>query len=600
MRQSGRFKKVFRVVLILVIISAVGAGGFFGFQTWRQNQLRTAMAASMANAVSTQPAAVQDISEIVSASGAVKLRTEESVYAVTSERISEVLVEVGDKVEEGQVIVLYDVEEKRKELEKQIQQAEINLSSQKLTLQSMTVPASESTVKQLQTSVESADKSLFDAQSTVESTQLKISDQQEAIVRAQETYASSQDSIDKADRSIEKALENIEKAQQKVAEAEEELAKQKQLLDIDGISQDEYKQYEDAVETAKDSVDQAQDALETAEDSKKQTEDSKKQAGYSVETAENTLRDLQNTLESNHRSVSSAQTNLANAQSNLADAGVVLKEETDKINYEKQQNQIALLELDLADYREQLEDITENAVSPMTGTITSVDAAKGKSVDTSTVLMTIANFEDLIVTSSISEYDIPKLKLGQSVVMTSDGIENVRYTGTITKISDSAQTQSATSGSETVVPVEITFDEQAAEMKPGFNLELEITVAHSPEAVTVPITALQKDAVTGEYSVFTVGEDRTLKKTPVTKGITSDMVVEIASGVNEGDRVIVSPTEDMLDGMSMDKLGAGAGGARGANGFGGDGGPNIGMNMGGGVRVNQAAPAGGGQVGGRP
>ncbi|MDR2648566.1 MAG: efflux RND transporter periplasmic adaptor subunit [Clostridiales bacterium] len=598
MRQSGKLKKVFRVVLILIIIAAIGAGGFFSFQAFRQNQTRTAMAASMASAASIQPAAVQDISEIVSASGVVKLRKEESVYAVTSERVSEVMVEVGDKVEEGQVIVLYDIEEKRKQLEKQIQQTELNLNNQNLTLQSMTIPAGESTVKQLQTSVDSADKSLFDAQSSIEATELKIGDQQEAIARAQETYGNSQDNIDKADRNIAKAMENIEKAQRKVTEAEEELAKQKQLLDIDGISEDEYKKFEDAVETARDNVQQAEDALETAQDAKKQAEDAKKQAGYSVDSAENTLRDLQNTLESNKRNAASAQTNLANAQSNLADASVVLKEESDRINYEKQRNQIALLELDLADYKEQLEDLTENAVSPMTGAITAVNAAKGKSVDTSTILVTIADFEELIVTANISEYDIPKLELGQPVVMTSDGIENVLYTGSVTKISDSAQTQNATSGSETVVPVEISFDRLAAGMKPGFNLELEITVAHSPQAVTVPITALQKDAESGGYSVFVVGEDRTLKKTSITKGITSDMVVEITSGVNEGDMVIVSPTETMRDGASMDELG-GNGAARADGGgfsmFGGNSRPNAGMNMGGGVRVNAGPGAGGRQ-----
>ena len=588
-------KKLKKVIVALIIIAVVGAGGYFGFQAWSQNRLTAVV--SMSDPVPIQPAGTQDISEVVSASGTVNLRKEESVYAAATQRISEVLVEVGDIVKKGQVIVLYDIEDRRAQLEKQIRQTEININTQNLTLRSMTTPASASTINQLQASIDSADKALFDAQSSVTSTELKISDQHDAILRAEESYANAQDSIDKADRSIQRAYEEIDKAEKKVTDAEEELAKQKQLLDVDGISQEEYKKYEDAVVTARDGVKQAQDTLENAMDAKKQAEDSKKQAGYSVENAQNTLRDLNHTLESSQNNVSSAQKTLTNAQKNLEDAKVVLKDEGDRINYEKQENQIKLLEIDLADYKKQLAELTENDVSPMDGTITGVSAAKGKSVDTSTILVTLADFNDLIVTSNISEYDVPKLEINQPVLMTSDGMDNVEFKGRITKIADTAVSRSAASGTETVVPVEVTFDEQTSMLKPGFNLDLEITVAHSPKAVTVPITAIQRDNFNTGYFVFIVGDDRTLKKTPVITGIISDMVVEIVSGVSEGDRVIESPADFMQDGMTMDELAALSN--KNANRFRIFGGGNQpGMNMGGGVRIQQGAgaqrqPAGG-------
>ena len=590
MQKSGKFKRFLRVFLTLIIIAAVGAGGFMGFQAWNSNRRIAAMAAERANSVSIQRAIVQDVSEIVSASGVVKLNNEESVFAATAERVAEVKVEVGDKVKEGQIILLYDIDTKRKQLEKQIQQTEINLSNQNLTLQSMTVPASSSSLRQLQSSLDSANKSLYDAKSNVTNTENKISDQQDTIAQSRETYENSQDSINKADRDIQSAQDALAKAKQKETDAETELANQKQLLEVDGISESEYQNFVNAVDTAKDGVTQAQNSLDNANDAKKQALNSQKQASYSITNAENSLRDLRNTLESNKMNVTSAQQNVTTAQGNLSDANVVLKEETDKINYEKQKNQIKLTELDLEDYRQQLADLTESAVSPLDGTITSINVAQGKSVDTSTVLLTIANFNDLIVTSNISEYDIPKLQIGQPVVMTSDGMDNVRYTGMVSKISDSASTQNASSGTETVVPVEITFNEPVTDLKPGFNLELEVTVANNPKAITVPITALQKDEYTGGYSVFVIGDDRIIKKMPVTKGITNDMVVEITTGISEGDSVVTNPTADMRDGESLDEMGVSRIGrptnANGFNMFGGNGArPNVNMGSNS-VRVN--------------
>ncbi|MDR1914897.1 MAG: HlyD family efflux transporter periplasmic adaptor subunit, partial [Clostridiales bacterium] len=455
-KQKFNPRKLIKPLIIIAIIGAIGFGGYTVFKYFQESQ-RMAMMAQFAGRTQIERAEKSDIKELVSASGVIALNNEESIYGANGERVSEVLVEVGDIVEKDQIIVYYDIEDKRDELEKQIQQAEINLRNQELSLKSMVAPVGESELRQLQTGVDSSDKSLYDAQNTVASTEIKIEDQREAISRAQED--------------VIKAQQDIDKAQSDIDEAEEEKSKQQQLLNVDGISLDEFKQYEKAVETANDAKVKAEDAKVTAE--------------LAVTNAQNTLRDLERTLESNQKSVTSAEQNLKNAELNLSEATITLKDEADRINYEKQQNQITLTQLDLEDYRKQLEDITENTTTPLAGTVTSVGVSRGKTVDASTVLVTIADFNDLIVTADISEYDIPKLAIGQPVAMTSDGIADATYTGKVTKIGDSAVSASASSGTSTTVPVEIAFDTVPKDLKPGFNLELEITVNHNPEAVTV-------------------------------------------------------------------------------------------------------------------
>jgi HlyD family secretion protein len=206
-----------------------------------------------------------------------------------------------------------------------------------------------------------------------------------------------------------------------------------------------------------------------------------------------------------------------------------------------------LTQLDLSDARKQLSDIQESAISPISGTVTTVNVSKGKSVDTSTVLVTIADFNDLIVKADISEYDVPKLAVGQTCFMTSDGLDGVSYTGVVLKIADSA----VSGGSGTVVPVEFSINEIDGMLKPGFNLDIDITVAQSGNVVAVPIVSILKDQTTGGNYVFKVDESRMVRRADVTLGLTGDMVVEVKSGVSEGDEIISSPTSSMFDGMPL-------------------------------------------------
>ncbi|MDR1639630.1 MAG: efflux RND transporter periplasmic adaptor subunit [Clostridiales bacterium] len=491
MKGNSGIRKVVKPIITLVVIGAVGYGGYVGYQWYRDRQAVQASANAESNAPRTELAAKADISEIVSAAGVVALRDEINVYSETSEKVAEVLVEVGDRVEEGQIIVIYDVEDKRESLQKQINQAEINLSNQELTLRSMVAPAASSTLKSLQNSVKNVERQIVDANNNLASTEIRIADQKEAIAKAEETLA------DAVKASEESAL----------------------FLEAGGIAQTDH--------------DKTVDAIKSAENA--------------VTSAKNALRDLERTLETNNRSIALAEEDLEKAKGDLADANVVLKDESEKINYEKQQNQIKLTQLDLTDARESLSDIQESAASPISGTITSVNVAKGKSVDTSTILVTIADFTDLIVKADISEYDVPKLKLGQSTDMTSDGLEGMLYTGALTKISDSA----VTTGAGTVVPVEFSINEIDGLLKPGFNLDLDITTAQSKDTVSVPIVAVQKDQVTGTHYVYTVDTERNLKKTDIKLGLTGDMIVGIASGLIEGEEIISSPTSNMFDGMPL-------------------------------------------------
>jgi HlyD family secretion protein len=524
MQKKSRWRILLKVVIVLAVISGLIFGVTLVFGMIGQRSVRQAMLVQRETASQTQIALEKDISEIVSASGIVKLRSEEPVYGADGEQISEVLVEAGDYAEEGQVIVTYDINDKRESLEKQIQQAEINLSNQELTLASMTAPTATSQIRQLQTGVDSAEKALYDSNKAISDTELKIEDQKEAIARSEED--------------ITRAQKDIDDAEADVKEAESNRDKYKLLLEVDGISQEQYQQYVDAVSAAV----KAKEKLETA----------KLNAETALTGANNTLRDLERAMEASKANAAQSEKSLNTAQANLSDARITLQDEIDQINYEKQKNQIESVKIDLENLRDQLSDITENSVSVISGKITAVNVSKGQSVNSATVLVTVADFNDLIVIANISEYDIPKIALGQEALMTSDGDETLTYAGKISKIGDSASSSNAASGTVTTVPVEITFDAAPDGLKPGFNLDLDITVAHNATAVVIPITAIKKD-IDGTSYVYVLIND-VLNKRAVITGITNDMDVEAVSGVSVGDAIIISPTDEMADGMRIDEL----------------------------------------------
>ena len=97
--------KIVKIGVIVLLVAAVGFGGFYAYGQWQMNQRRTAMASQFSTTRLVEQVTESPISETVSATGTVALRDEQSVYSDTTAKISEVMVSEGDRVTNGQVIV---------------------------------------------------------------------------------------------------------------------------------------------------------------------------------------------------------------------------------------------------------------------------------------------------------------------------------------------------------------------------------------------------------------------------------------------------------------------------------------------------------------
>ncbi len=189
--------------------------------------------------------------------------------------------------------------------------------------------------------------------------------------------------------------------------------------------------------------------------------------------------------------------------------------------------------------------------SPISGTVTRVNVTVGgnPSDKEGQPMFVVENLDQLKMNVKIGEYDISKIKLGQKATISSQVLGDVTVTGEVTKISPTGEKKA--DSNEMVIPVTISIDKGDANLIAGVTAKAGILVAKSENTITVPTEALMEDAETGETYVFVV-ENNTLRKVSVKTGVEAALRVEVISDkLKKGDSVVLSPTQDMTDGMSV-------------------------------------------------
>ena len=213
-----------------------------------------------------------------------------------------------------------------------------------------------------------------------------------------------------------------------------------------------------------------------------------------------------------------------------------------------QQKQNALL-----DAKEKLSDYTLRA--SIGGTIAAVSVKKGDNASSGTSVATLISPQQM-VEISLNEVDVPKVKTGQKAVLTFDAIEELTITGTVAEV-DSIGT--ATQGVVNYV-VKIAFDTQDERVKPGMSVSADIITEAKPDVLLVSGSAVKTQ---GNYSYVEILENGQPQAVLVTVGSSNDTMVEITSGLSEGQEIItqtISNSQTSLQSSGGNSFGAGMGG----------------------------------------
>jgi HlyD family secretion protein len=174
--------------------------------------------------------------------------------------------------------------------------------------------------------------------------------------------------------------------------------------------------------------------------------------------------------------------------------------------------------------------------APIDGMVVGKPTPAGQTVaqgiSTPQVIMNIADMSRMQIKVMVDETDIGKVQPGQAVSFTVDAYSDKTFTGKVTSISKSATTTS----NVVYYPVYVDVDDTAGLLFPTMTARVTIHVGASPNAITVPLAAVKEDKGQKYIQVMVNGK---IENVPVQVGLTDDEKIEIKSGIQEGDTIIV-------------------------------------------------------------
>lgn len=177
-------------------------------------------------------------------------------------------------------------------------------------------------------------------------------------------------------------------------------------------------------------------------------------------------------------------------------------------------------------------------VAPISGTVTSLNAALGQAVGTAPIV-TIATLDQLQLRFYVEETDLALMKVSQRVQVTFDAYPNQPMSGQMTSIEPALQT---VDGTPVVVAWASLENSDGINLLSGMAAEVEVIAGESHGALLVPVQAL-RELAPGSYAVFVVQPDGQLKLIPVTIGLKDFANAEILSGLKAGEVVSTGTVE---------------------------------------------------------
>lgn len=573
-RFIGRHKKL-AIALAIVLVAVVA------FFAWRSSVPAMGNLPGTINYVRTVTLSKGSLDESISASGTVASNDVSNVTTDLKYAVKEINVQVGDSVQEGDVICTLDTADLLKSIEK----ARESLSD--------TVASSKKSYTEAQ---ESYDEALADVNEAYTAAQNKESSRntaKSAFNTAKSSVASFQTAYDSANAAVLTAMQAEQNAQTAYSNAYD-AAYAAALADWKAGNPDT--EPDDAAmavikTNAEAAVSAQKKAWENAIDATKKANEALQPAQSNLNAAKNSVN--YTALESAYNSAESAYEQAKSTYEQKVKTAESAEKTRDnaKENYNKAGDSDQLESL-----LEELEKCTLKAET--SGKVTGINATVGSAVTGN--VATIQNTGSLKIGISIAEYDIEKVKTGMKAIITSDVIDG-EVEGVLTQISPTATGDGSSSSS---FAAEVTVNGADTGLLIGTKAKVKIIISTTNDVYSVPLDAIGEDEDGNSVVYLQTGTDEAgemvFEPVKVTVGTQNDYYAEISGAdLAEGAVIRAAANADeaseeldmggMMGGMSGGMMMSDAGGqvtvVQGADGAGGMGG--------GGQR-----PSGGGMMGG--
>ncbi len=356
------------------------------------------------------------------------------------------------------------------------------------------------------------------------------------VSQAQENVDISQDSLELAQIGYQQALDanhiavQLSKTNTEIAEQSTQSA-YTAMVETENIANN-------LIKSAKTARDEAEKILEEAKNDPLVTDAQIAQYEANLANAEanyNAVKAQQKSSKSSAQSgfeqsqlsqSSSYWTNLGNTETTSSQIHTTSK------NIDQAEKQLALSQISLELAKMDMDNCVLYA--PYDGIVLSSSYSPGEYASPGVPSISIIE-NDLLVKADVNETDVVNLEEGQEVEVTLDAYYDYIFNGKIARISPISSNLGG------VVSFEITVEldtQDGPKVLYGFSASLDITTSSVENVLYVPLQYIYEEDGITYVDVLTTEGDKV--KTEVTTGISNYDLIEIKSGLNEGDIVTTS------------------------------------------------------------
>lgn len=330
-----------------------------------------------------------------------------------------------------------------------------------------------------------------------------------------------QQEVDSKTQDQTKAQQELDAANSSVSEIE---ASMEELLGLDSGTLAE-------IDAASDTGDSSTDNSDSSNTDASDTSTALQQLQQSVSEAENKLpAEGKSRLSDLQTQLQAAKDKVTEAKAKVDSATTALQTANDSLSTLKSASDKAA---------DQVNKLTITA--PFAGTVSNLSdtATQGSEVTGSSVLCTVNDVSQFIVTTSVPEGKIGQVSVGQTARLTFPDLPDLgTIEASVTKIGSTP----AQSGGTTVYPVTITISEPDSSLQEGTTVQSSIILQTVPDSLIVPIEAVQTADDGSTYLDVLLDPTRGIHTTiQVTVTASSDTQAAVESPNIQADTQVILP-----------------------------------------------------------
>lgn len=484
---------------------------------------------------------VKNIREVKVVNGKLKPYQTVRISSQITGIVEEVNYQVGDRVNKGDLLLTFE----NKDIKAQVKQAEAALAIVKASYRMTKNGATAEELAQVEAAYQQATASLEGAKSNLsllESIYQDRTSQKQQLVSAEMQFKSASKQVEIAEEGLKQVQIGLEQAQTNLSQAQKEYDRISYLYNEGVATSREFETVENQLKNAKAGVDNARSALENAKIGKQQ-------ADVSLTGAEETYQLAMD----NYKNPTQIEQQVENAKTQLKVAEA--NEKTAKANLDKVKKGARVEERDISKANvkqaeaalEQARLILDKTIleSPIEGVISAVNFEAGEMVGAGSPIFTVVNDKQLYIEAGVNARTLIAVNPGDPARARVLALPDTYIEGEIAQVNPVIDPQTQD------YRIKILINNDQGKLNAGMFVDLYLTTRTSGNALVLP-TAAVLDVDTKPY-VFVIKDDKAYKR-EIKLGIVNEHDLEILSGIEKTDKVIISGQNVINDGDSVEVI----------------------------------------------